>query len=290
MSRVETKPSQTAKIVCYMRALAYKEVGEPIANDFLAHHFLSPNLRARIESAEHRAQILENEVPSANYAYLTARTRHLDQLFEAALHDGTEQIVFLGAGYDTRPYRFPNVPDGFRIFELDAPTTQNAKREYMQLANIEAPPHVTFVPIDFNRSRMEDVLPLAGYDTTKRTLFIWEGVTYYIEAYAVDSTLAFIRDNAPAGSRVAFDYIVERLALGDRSDYGADEAAAAVDEVDEPFIFGLPEGGVADYLASRGFELTQHFTPDEFHAGFLDDRFGRIYGFFFNAVAAVLPQ
>lgn len=285
--RVETKPSRTAKIVCYMRALGYKEVGEPIANDYLAAYFLSPSLRERIESAENRAQILANEVPPTNYAYLTARTRHLDQLFQHALTDGTEQIVLLGAGYDSRSYRFTNVPDGFRIFEVDAPTTQNAKRRYLQLANIEPPPHLTYIPIDFNLSRLEDVMPLAGFDANKKTLYIWEGVTYYIEAYAVDGTLTFIRDNSPSGSKVAFDYITDRLVFGDFSDYGAEEAASAVAEAGEPFIFGLPEGGVADFLASRGFALVQHFSPDEFHAAYLDGRFGRIYGFFQNAVAEV---
>ncbi len=285
--RIETKPSHTAKIVCYMRALAYKEVGEPIANDYLAHHFLSPPLRARIESAENRAQILASEVPAANYAYLTARTRHLDQLFQQALTDGTEQIVLLGAGYDSRSYRFTNVPNGFRIFEVDAPTTQAAKRRYLQNANIEAPPHLTYIPIDFNLNRLEDVLPLAGFAPNKQTLFIWEGVTYYIEAYAVDGTLAFIRDNSTAGSKVTFDYITDRIVFGDYSDYGAQEAATAVADAQEPFIFGLPEGSVAEFLASRGYELTQHFTPEEFHAAYLDARFGRIYGFFQNAVAQV---
>ncbi len=285
--RIETKPSHTAKIVCYMRALSYKEVGEPIANDYLAAHFLSPPVRERIESAENRTQILASEVPPANYAYLTARTRHLDQLFQQALTDGTEQIVLLGAGYDSRSYRFTKVPDGLRIFEVDAPTTQNAKRRYLQAANIEVPPHLTYIPIDFNLSRLEDVLPLAGYATDKKTLFIWEGVTYYIEAYAVDGTLTFIRDNSAAGSKAAFDYIHDRLLFSDFSDYGSEQAAAAVAEVGEPFIFGLPEGEIAAFLESRGFELTQHFNPEEMHAAYLDGRFGRIYGFFQNAVATV---
>jgi methyltransferase (TIGR00027 family) len=270
-----------------MRALAYKEVGAPIANDYLAPDFLSPPLRERIESAENRADILANEISITNYAYLTARTRHLDQLFQQALTDGTEQIVLLGAGYDSRSYRFLDVPDQLHIFEVDAPTTQDAKRSYLEKAAIVVPPHVTFIPIDFNQSGLAEVLSPAGYDPTKKTLFIWEGVTYYIEAHAVDGTLVFIRENSPAGSQVAFDYIFDRVVLGDFSDFGAEEAESAVAEVGEPFTFGLPEGEIGAFLAERGFLLTQHFTPEELHATYLDARFGRIYGFFQNAVATV---
>jgi hypothetical protein len=47
-----------------------------------------------------------------NY-YVNARTKHMDALLNQATEDGAVQVVNLGAGYDSRAYRFRDaMPDG----------------------------------------------------------------------------------------------------------------------------------------------------------------------------------
>ncbi|MCL4879233.1 MAG: class I SAM-dependent methyltransferase [Anaerolineae bacterium] len=53
------------------------------------------------------------------------------------------------------------------------------RRERM---NISLPEQVTFLPIDFTRDDLAEMFYRAGYLTDRRTLFIWEGVTYYLLA------------------------------------------------------------------------------------------------------------
>ncbi len=285
---IESKPSHTAKIVCYMRALAYREYGPPVARDHLAAQFLSPKIRAMVADDAQRASLLNlPDFQPANLSYLTARTRHLDRVFEEALADGVAQIVFLGAGYDSRSYRLGQDATNVQIFEVDAPTTQAAKRKYLDLAQIAVPPHVTFVSINFNYERLEDVLKAAGYDAGKRTLFVWEGVTYYISAEAVTDTLNFIWENSAENSIVAFDYIYEPMTRQQFNYHGGKEAYDVVAAAGEPFIYGIPEGEIEAFLAAHRFSLLKHYTPDEFQARYLDDRFDPLYGFMVNAVAQV---
>ncbi len=123
---------------------------------------------------------------------MIARTAFFDNIFLDALNNKTPQIVFLGAGYDTRAYRFANSNQGTKIFELDAPPTQDRKKKCIKKARIDIPGHVTFVPINFNQESLKDVLDKAGYDHTQKTLFIWEGVSYYLETESVDRTLEFV--------------------------------------------------------------------------------------------------
>ena len=50
----------------------------------------------------------------------------------------------------------------------------------------------------------------AGYDRTKKTLFIWEGVTFYLTEEAVDSTLRFKRRGLAIRSDVSMNQLRAR--------------------------------------------------------------------------------
>ena len=77
------------------------------------------------------------------------------------------------------------------------------------------PDDVVYVPIDFNTQNIPDELKKAGYDPGHKTFFIWEGVTMYISADAVDSTLRFIATGSAPGSSVVFDYMPLGAIQGD---------------------------------------------------------------------------
>ncbi|TNE43614.1 MAG: SAM-dependent methyltransferase [Deltaproteobacteria bacterium] len=287
-ARIHSQSSLTAKIVCYMRALSYLEAGPPVANDHLAELFLSPKARKRIQSAEERQDILVNESLPANYSYITARTRHLDQCVQQALQEDFEQIVILGAGFDSRAYRFADELGKTQVFEVDAPTTQEAKLKYLDLGGIDIPETVTYVPVNFNQQTLAETLLPAGLRADAKTLFLWEGVTYYISAEAVDQTLKFVQEHAGPGSRIAFDWLYARLPAGDTSDHGAAMASMAVAAIGEPFVFGIQEGSIDSFLQERGFQLLANYPPHVLQDTYLDDTFPQMYGFMVNTVAEVL--
>jgi methyltransferase (TIGR00027 family) len=191
---------------------------------------------------------------------MLARTAFFDDVVTQALKADIGQIVFLGAGYDSRPYRFTSLIAHTRIFELDAEPTQRRKRECLEHAQIQIPARVTFVPVDFETDDLGATLLQAGFEAGKQSLFVWEGVTYYLSAEAVDHMLAFVRRNSAAGSSIAFDY----AALSDET--LNEQAARQLREHlrgqhgDEPTKFGIPVGGLATFLAARGFEVREHLT------------------------------
>lgn len=107
--------------------------------------------------------------------YMQARTVYLDAVAggEASGGGSVEQLVILGAGFDTRCYRL-DIGKTARCFEVDAPTTQALKRESLSRAGVDCS-HVTFVPVDFAHSDWFQCLCDAGFDPRRRTVFIWEG-------------------------------------------------------------------------------------------------------------------
>ena len=186
-----------------------------------------------------------------------------------ALDENLAQIVFLGAGYDSRAYRFANHIRDTDIFELDVPSTQQRKKAMLQHAGVTVPAALEFVPINFTRDCLESTLAKAGFDKSKQTLYVWEGVTYYLTAQAVDQTFACIRRNSPAGSSLCFDYMIDAADMSSR--YGVAKSQALMRETyhAEPIQFRIPEGNLEAFLAKRGYAAVEHLVAGDIEKQYL---------------------
>ena len=189
--------------------------------------------------------------------FLTARERHIDEFLKAQLQNGLEQLVILGAGLDARAYRFDELKQGIRVFEVDHPASQQSKIEKVKQIFGQVPAHVTYVALDFNIQTLEKRLPECGYDEKRRTLFIWQGVVQYLTPAAVDATLAFIANHSGTGSAVIFDYMYPTLLDGTIQRGEVAKMRSNRWMSDEMLTFGIPEGSVTDFLEKRGFTHVQ---------------------------------
>jgi methyltransferase (TIGR00027 family) len=173
------------------------------------------------------------------------RTRYIDDTVMAALSQGIGQLVILGAGLDSRPYRLPG-SERVKVFEVDLPSVQDDKKKKIQKIFGRLPEHVTFVPIDFDTQELGDVFSGTNFDPSRPAVFVWEGVTQYITEDAVRRTLAFVGKTAP-GSVIVFTYVLKSI-IERRSDIPeADQLMDAVAK-DSPWIFGLEPSRLPDFL------------------------------------------
>src|SRR5271157_4689022 len=143
------------------------------------------------------------------------RTRYIDDAVQAALAKGVEQLVILGAGLDTRPYRLPGL-EHVKVFEVDLPAVQNNKKAKLEKHFGHLPENVTFIPIDFDTQNLEAVFAGTTFDSSRLAVFIWEGVTQYISEEAIQRTLNFVGKSAP-GSSIVFTYVLKSI-IEHRSD------------------------------------------------------------------------
>jgi methyltransferase (TIGR00027 family) len=281
MEEIMNQPSVSALNVARCRAVAAHESRADIKGpDYLAEVFLGEEAQQSLRNPAVMAAILQKlaSVSPGGYEFFIARTAYLDAVFAQALRDDLPQIVLLGAGYDTRACRYRDLIQSTRIIELDTPVTQQHKRGLLEQAQVIIPPQLVFVPIDFTRDDMAATLTQAGYRSDQRTLFIWEGVCYYLPPHTVDETLRFVRENAPAGSVICFDYMLPASDLADR--YGAQQSRAVMEATytDEPLQFDLEEAQVSAFLAERGFTLTEHLTAADLEARYLTLSDGTLAG------------
>jgi methyltransferase (TIGR00027 family) len=257
----KTQNSVTAQGIALIRALEYeKPAAERICDDPLARKFISTPIYLM---GKMFAGYAERKGPGV-MGFLAVRCRYMDDCLKESLASGAAQVVILGAGLDSRAYRIGELQRGARVFEVDQPATQQAKIAAVKRALGGLPGHVAYVPIDFNLEDLRKLLS-AGYDPGRKSLFLWEGVTYYLTSAAVDATLKFVAENSAPGSAIVFDYL-HTSALTAKHKRDEIERMERVKQVTgEELTFGIEEGTIGEFLQARGFTGIKIMTAADLH-------------------------
>jgi methyltransferase (TIGR00027 family) len=203
------RASRTAHFVALGRALADAGLSHvPGFHDPTARVFLNEKGKRSLAKTEHAARSAKSgtalQMARVMADLIALRTSAIDTAVREAIAGGASQLVILGAGYDGRAWRMPELAS-VRIFEIDHPTTQGEKRAH--LAELPAPPGtVEFVSMDFERESLDAVLDAAGHDSITTTCWIWEGVVMYLTRNAMRLTLAGIAGRSAPGSTLIVNY------------------------------------------------------------------------------------
>jgi methyltransferase (TIGR00027 family) len=279
-ARIETKSSRTADFACLLRAASYVDKREYYSGpDGVAYMLVPPFLKLVVRSRWLFKLFGRHFFPSGMYEYVIARTRYFDAVFVEALEHGFNQIVIFGAGFDSRALRFSKLNKGTRVFELDAPTTQQEKLKAYQSKKLGIPENLIFVPINFNKENVADKMAQAGFVAGTKSLFLLEAVTMYLPQAAVESTFRFIEDVSGMGSLIAFDYIYAGVLRKENKYYGEREISLkTLAKVGEEWTFALEEGEVEWFLSKYGFFLRDHSGKPELEDRYFKNSKGVIVG------------
>lgn len=245
-------PSKTAVYVTAARAVGAKDPDPQLRNpDYLAIKFLGPRERAVLPDLPMDALDLDFDRAmkqlggSLPVAVMTYRTKRFDAALLDALQDGARQVVVLGAGFDSRAYRFQSQLGNVRLMEVDYGPTQAYKKQRLSEIVEVIPSNVSFVSMDFTKDNLLEQLRNAGYSEQQKTFFLWEGVSYYLPESAVKDTLHFVRDHSASGSRIAFDYF-------GANNPGINNPLHQYARWGEPLLFGFPNSRAREYVQQEG--------------------------------------
>jgi methyltransferase (TIGR00027 family) len=253
--------------VAALRGLA--ELDEPrIVSDPLAAKLLPRGYRDLVVAAKRsprvsRALLVGAARVSKNLSrHLAMRTRAIDDVVVSEALNGTEQLVLLGAGFDARAWRLDQLAKT-TVFEIDFPSTQRGKRE--AIADREPlAKRVAWAPIDFSKGEdVGDVLERAGHDKTKRTTFVWEGVTMYLDEAAIDATLASVARASAPGSVIALTYHARDIG------WESVPLAVLVRVAGEPFKTRMTKAEARACLEKHGFRVESDEGSDDWSERYL---------------------
>lgn len=208
---------------------------------------------------EQRLTAGQRSIGMAFAVHAVIRTRYYDEYLLAA---GDSQVVLLAAGLDSRAYRLP-WRDRVHVFEVDLPEVLAFKQSVLD-ARAAAPKCVrTTVPADLHDD-WSAVLDSAGFDRSRPTAWLIEGLLVYLDHEAAERLLTTVDALSAPGSHVAFEY--QTTATTDLLSKARNDSTMAT-------YSALWQGGLAedaaDWLRERNWQPTVHSLAE------LATRYGR---------------
>jgi methyltransferase (TIGR00027 family) len=199
---------------------------------------------------------------------IVLRARFMDDYAIKCLHNGYNQVVLLGAGYDSRFLRIPEFRQA-RIFELDLNSTQVIKKSLTLKVLGRLPENVTYVAIDFSHDSIAKKLVESGFQPMAKTLFIWEGVTLFLNQDIIEKTLGKLADLS-ADFRIVYDFVPDEL-INDETDYkGNRQLLKLCKDVREPLTFGCSPDKMKSILTGLDFtsvDITSMREANKLYSG-----------------------
>jgi methyltransferase (TIGR00027 family) len=191
-------------------------------------------------------------------SYIGVRHRAFDDAVAAAVADGVQSVVVLGAGFDCRAFRF--AARGVTFYEIDHPLTQRVKRRIVDEQGWldELQTRVVYAPADLERTPLQEVL---ADIPRERAIVVWEGVAWYLSEGAVRETLGVLSRWFPPGTEIVFDAIDPDVANGARRDRVASMHRRACEGYGEPIRWGIAPSALGDFLKSCGWTPVDLETP-----------------------------
>lgn len=274
----DDSPSRTAEAVCLARASDQRRPpGERILDDPYAKAFLGALSRAALATAEVSGKLGEEIERSALglLPYVLCRHRYIDDCLTAFLADPSPgRVVLLGAGYDSRPWRFAEALNGRAIYEVDHPATSKRKNKLVEgLTLPEVNRHV--VVTDFIHTPLAEALAGAGVTPGERTFFVWEGVSMYLTREAIKQTFSVMRAVSGPGSQLSMDFWF----LLDQPDLIATAhrmSPGFLSLMGEPITFGIHPEDVGDFLRREELTLMEVADAAEMERRYVRDN-RRVY-------------
>ncbi|MFC1862989.1 class I SAM-dependent methyltransferase [Thermodesulfobacteriota bacterium] len=277
--RIETKTSRTAEWTCVSRAASSLESNNCYRSDDHIALLLVPTvLKPLLHIPLVRRLFRQIFAPKGIYEYTIARTKYIDKVFKELLTEGLDQILILGAGFDTRALRFQTEAGDTRIFELDVPITQKAKLGQYTKRRLSLPMNVEFISIDFDKESLSEKFEGACIHREGRSLFVMEGLLMYLKPESVDKTFKVIEEFAGKDSVVVFDYVRASVLRQKGSYYGQKDILKSLENAGEKWHFGIEEGELEEFLIKYSLRVCEHKEPQELERIYFMDTSGEIVG------------
>jgi methyltransferase (TIGR00027 family) len=228
--------STTAKIMATVRVLeTEREVGpdDPprLFSDPLAAVLAGPEALERTRAKASNAAYLKG------IRTLTVRTKHHDDAITK--HRNVKQIVILGAGLDTRAYRLTELGPDDDLFEIDTADIIHYKNDILASNKEGMEPKCKrhTIATDLSHSSWaEDLGKHECFQKSLPTVWILEGLIYYLTPDSVDELMSHISNLSSPGSILAAD-IMNWQATGDDSQvwntmwkFGCDDPVAFLEK------------------------------------------------------------
>ena len=199
------------------------------------------------------------------------RKLYLEEIARTSLQEGFQQVVVLGAGFDTLALRLCREHPNVRFVEIDHPMTQRVKQAALSRRRLQFE-NLIFLPADFSRQNLEEMFSQSpGVKPAADTLFIVEGILMYLTPLKVISLFESVHQMFRAQCRFAFT-AMEPTKNGSFQFHNASPIVNLWLRLkNEPFCWGIPPENLPGFLNANGFKLREIATGKTFRERYLSN-------------------
>jgi methyltransferase (TIGR00027 family) len=209
------RPSKTAELAAFTRyqALCCPEVSaicaDPFARLFLGRSLFFPYWYTRLVVRIDRPQGWLKGKQPLGMMFPICRHRFVNDVMRASLDEGYNQIILVGAGYDSTAMRYRNRLSQSTFIEIDHPATQKRKLKILNAYKEIMPGFIKYLPADLSASGLSPILKDV-ISPDKKSLIIVEGLLSYLKMPALTQ---LVMDTAQVSQQVRFaaDYRYKAL-------------------------------------------------------------------------------
>lgn len=265
LSRPRYKPSATADVNAAERAgemhhpPSKRLFTDPFARDLVQSRVF--RLAASWGPAARLSLRLFDRFYGGNHAHVILRNHVYERELARALEDGIDQVVLLGAGYDSTAFRI-DLGEA-TLYDVETMHTHSAKLRASERSGLRPKSRMVYVDCDFESEQLTSRLREEGFDESRPSLFAWLGVMYYLTEEAAVQTISDLATLTAPGSRLVVDYVDAAVIDGTTPYPGARRSFRSVKRRREPLRFGLTPEAAEQLLRDHGFEVTESLrVPD----------------------------
>jgi methyltransferase (TIGR00027 family) len=197
-------PAQTNPIAPTSRWMAAARARESERADRL----LSDPLAGALAGPEGFAWLAHMETAARSDGpglYPVIRTRFFDDyVLDSCRRLGVRQVVLAAAGLDTRAFRL-DWPPGTRLYEMDLPEVLNSKEDVIGHAGATPNCERLTVGVDLQEATWPEALVAHGYRPERQSVWLIEGLLYYLSRPAVHGLLENVRSLTAVDSLLGLD-------------------------------------------------------------------------------------
>ena len=137
--------------------------------------------------------------------YPVIRTRFFDNfLLDSCNRLGVRQVVLAAAGLDTRAFRL-DWPSRTRLYEMDLPEVLDAKEDVIDRAGAKPNCERRTIRVDLRGTSWPETLLASGYRPERPSVWLIEGLLYYLTRAAVHKLLENVGALTTTGSLLGLD-------------------------------------------------------------------------------------
>ncbi len=193
--------------------------------------------------------------------YQAVRTHFFDTYFKDAVADGIRQVVILAAGLDSRAYRL-DWPADTAVYEIDQPQVLEYKTGILNSHGAVPAARRCPVPVDL-RDDWPAALAAAGFDRTRPTAWLAEGLLPYLPSDAQDRLFEMFTALSAPGSQVAIEVFGMNTG-GNTSRWRRMRERLGLDVNVEALTYHEPDrSDAAQWLADHGWRVSVVNNRDE---------------------------